>query len=90
MLPPAPYTLICDAKTAELIKYGSNAYLFNKIVFSNMFFELVEKYLRRSGRAGLLHPDAAHALAEKLAASLPGVTRKMIQSAKETARKAQR
>ncbi len=44
LLPIAPYTLICSAKTAELIKYGSNAYLFNKIVFSNMFYQLVEKY----------------------------------------------
>ncbi len=44
LLTPAPYQLITDAKTAELIKYGSNAYLFNKIVFSNMFYQLVEKY----------------------------------------------
>ncbi len=44
LLTPAPYSLVTDAKTAELIKYGSNAYLFNKIVFSNMFYQLVEKH----------------------------------------------
>ena len=44
LLPSAPYTLTCDAKTAELIKYGSNAFLFTKIVFSNIFYELVKKH----------------------------------------------
>lgn len=44
LLPAAPFHLITAAQNAELIKYGSNAYLFNKIVFSNMFFNLVEKY----------------------------------------------
>ncbi len=67
LLPKAPYTLICDAKTAELIKYGSNAYLFTKIVFSNMFFQLVEKYgadwevvreaIGRDPRIGPAHMD---------------------------------
>lgn len=44
LLPKAPYELITSAENAELIKYGSNAYLFVKIVFSNMFFELVHKH----------------------------------------------
>lgn len=44
LLPEAPYKLITDAKTAELIKYGSNAFLFVKIVFSNMMYELAEKH----------------------------------------------
>lgn len=44
LLPQAPYTLITTSGNAELIKYGSNAYLFTKIVFSNMFFQLAEKY----------------------------------------------
>lgn len=42
-LPKAPYELITSSLNAELIKYGSNAYLFTKIVFSNIFFQLVEK-----------------------------------------------
>lgn len=67
LLPQAPYTLMCDAKTAELIKYGSNAYLFAKIVFSNMFYALVEKHgadwdtvreaIARDPRIGPSHMD---------------------------------
>ena len=44
LLPDAPYKLITDAKTAEFIKYGSNAFLFVKIVFSNMLYQLAEKH----------------------------------------------
>lgn len=44
LLPKAPYELITSAENAELIKYGSNAFLFTKIVFSNMFYQLAEKY----------------------------------------------
>ena len=44
ILPKAPYELITSARNAEFVKYGSNAYLFVKIVFSNIFFELAEKY----------------------------------------------
>ena len=35
-------------------------------------------------RAGRLHPDAAHALAERLQARFPGITRKDIQRAQWT------
>ncbi len=44
LLPKAPYELITLAKNAELIKYGNNAFLFTKIVFSNMFYQLAEKH----------------------------------------------
>jgi len=44
LLPKAPYELITAAKNAELIKYGSNAYLNLKIVFSNIFFQLAERH----------------------------------------------
>jgi UDP-glucose 6-dehydrogenase len=44
LLPKAPYELITPASNAELIKYGNNAFLFTKIVFSNMFYQLAEKY----------------------------------------------
>lgn len=44
LLPKAPYELVTSARNAELIKYGGNAYLFIKVVFSNMFFQLAEKY----------------------------------------------
>lgn len=44
MLPKASYERITSARNAELIKYGGNSYLFLKIVFSNMFFQLAEKF----------------------------------------------
>jgi len=44
LLSKAPYELITTAQNAELIKYGNNSFLFIKIVFSNMFFQLAEKY----------------------------------------------
>lgn len=44
LFPPAPFTLICPAQDAELIKYGSNAFLFVKIVFANMLYELAAKH----------------------------------------------
>jgi len=44
LLPKAPYTLVTSSRNAECIKYGGNAFLFVKIVFSNMFYQLVEKY----------------------------------------------
>ncbi len=44
LFPKAPFTLICPAQDAEFIKYGGNAFLFVKIVFANMFYELVEAH----------------------------------------------
>ncbi len=44
LLPKANVELITDSHNAEFIKYGSNAYLYLKIVFSNIFFQLAEKY----------------------------------------------
>ncbi|HEV7449308.1 MAG TPA: hypothetical protein VGP13_02085 [Candidatus Paceibacterota bacterium] len=44
ILPKAPYERIVAARDAEFIKYGGNAYLNVKIVFSNVLFQLVEKY----------------------------------------------
>ncbi len=44
VLPKAPHEVITSSINAELIKYGNNAYLFLKIVFSNMYFDLVEKF----------------------------------------------
>lgn len=44
LMPQAPYELVTSAKNAELIKYGNNAFLFAKIVFANMFYQLAEKH----------------------------------------------
>jgi UDP-glucose 6-dehydrogenase len=43
-LPKAPYELITTAENAELIKYGSNAFLMAKLLFANIFYQLVEKH----------------------------------------------
>jgi len=43
ILPEAPYKLICDALSAEHIKYANNSFLFLKIVFAHMFKEIVDK-----------------------------------------------
>lgn len=45
LLPKAPYELITSSGNAELIKYGNNAFLFTKIVFANIFFQLAEKHV---------------------------------------------
>lgn len=44
LLPKAPFELITDSINAESIKYGGNAFLFLKIVFANIFFDLVERH----------------------------------------------
>ncbi len=43
LLPEAPFVKICNAQTAEHIKYANNAFLFLKIVFANIFYELASK-----------------------------------------------
>ena len=40
VLPKADYELISDAKTAELIKYGGNVFLFLKVIYANMLYDL--------------------------------------------------
>ncbi|MDD2753550.1 MAG: NAD-dependent epimerase/dehydratase family protein [Candidatus Portnoybacteria bacterium] len=43
VLPYAPYSLVCSSREAELIKYGGNNWFYFKVVFINMFFDLVAK-----------------------------------------------
>lgn len=40
VLPEAPYTQVCTAREAELIKYAGNAFLFLKVVFANVIHDL--------------------------------------------------
>ncbi len=40
ILPKAPYERICKAREAELVKYGGNCFLYSKIVFMNMLYDL--------------------------------------------------
>jgi UDP-glucose 6-dehydrogenase len=44
LFPVSDYEKVIDSNTAELIKYGANAFLFTKILFSNLFFEIVEAH----------------------------------------------
>lgn len=42
-LPPAPYNLITSAENAEMIKYGGNCWFYFKVVFMNIFYDLLAK-----------------------------------------------
>jgi nucleotide sugar dehydrogenase len=43
VLPRAPYETVCRAKDAELVKYGNNAFLYFKVIFSNILHDLALK-----------------------------------------------
>jgi UDPglucose 6-dehydrogenase len=42
VLPTAPYTKICNATEAELVKYGGNCFLALKVVYMNMLYDLAQ------------------------------------------------
>ncbi|OGG43074.1 hypothetical protein A2841_01500 [Candidatus Kaiserbacteria bacterium RIFCSPHIGHO2_01_FULL_48_10] len=44
VLPDAPYRVICKASEAELTKYGGNNFLYMKVVFMNMLYDLAQVY----------------------------------------------
>lgn len=41
ILPEAPYNKIMSAKEAELVKYAGNCFLYTKVVFMNILYDLV-------------------------------------------------
>jgi UDPglucose 6-dehydrogenase len=43
VLPDAPYNLICPVKDAELIKYSGNVFLYFKVLFANLLYDLTQK-----------------------------------------------
>ncbi len=43
VLPKASYQLICNSNEAELIKYGGNNFLYLKVVYINILYDLAEK-----------------------------------------------
>lgn len=47
VLPDAPYERICSSTEAEFTKYGGNDFLYTKVVFMNLLYDLVA---RRGGR----------------------------------------
>ncbi len=42
VLPKAAFKLVCSAKEAELIKYGANAFLYMKVVYANILYDLAK------------------------------------------------
>lgn len=42
LLPVAPYTKVCTAEEAELIKYGGNCFLATKVVYMNVLYDLAQ------------------------------------------------
>lgn len=42
VLPEAPYNKIMSSKDAELLKYAGNCFLFTKIVFMNVLYDLIQ------------------------------------------------
>lgn len=42
ILPEAPFTLVCSAREAELIKYAGNCFLYTKVMFANIMHDVAE------------------------------------------------
>lgn len=40
VLPEAPYARVCSAREAELVKYAGNAFLYMKVVFANLMYDI--------------------------------------------------
>lgn len=47
VLPVAPFNEICTAPEAELTKYGGNNFLYMKVVFMNLLYDLAQKHEAR-------------------------------------------
>lgn len=71
LLPPAPYTLICSSTEAEMIKYGGNCFLFTKVIFMNLMYDLaksqsanfdvIKDAMMQDSRIGNSHMNPIHA-----------------------------
>lgn len=42
ILPEAPYNKIMHSRDAEMVKYAGNCFLYSKVIFMNLLFDLVE------------------------------------------------
>lgn len=70
VLPKAPYVSICSAPEAELTKYAGNNFLYVKVVFMNLLYDLAEKYdvrwdvlssnMKADPRIGSSHMEPVH------------------------------
>jgi UDPglucose 6-dehydrogenase len=71
VLPKAPYTSICTAEEAELTKYAGNTFLYLKVVYMNMLYDLahtvgsdwevIAKNIAADSRIGTSHLHPVHA-----------------------------
>jgi UDPglucose 6-dehydrogenase len=43
VLPTAPYNAIMSAREAELVKYAGNCFLYTKVIFMNLLYDLVDR-----------------------------------------------
>ncbi len=43
VLPKAPYEKICSSRDAELVKYGGNCFLYFKVIYANLFYDIARK-----------------------------------------------
>jgi len=70
VLPKAPYEMICFSREAELVKYAGNCFLYTKVIFINLLYDLSQKLdcdwqiirnaMVADKRIGLSHMDPLH------------------------------
>lgn len=70
VLPHAPHSVICKAPEAELTKYGGNNFLYVKVVFMNLMYDLATHYgarfdviaenMKADPRIGASHMQPVH------------------------------
>ena len=70
VLPQAPFELVCSSLEAELIKYAGNSWLYVKVIYVNMLYDLVHSLggryetvrdaLAADPRIGRSHLDPVH------------------------------
>ena len=70
VLPDAPYVRIMLARDAELVKYAGNCFLYTKVMYMNLLYNLVEKTggdwknvreaLIHDPRVGISHTEPVH------------------------------
>jgi len=70
VLPEAPYVSVCSAPEAEITKYAGNNFLYTKVVFMNVLYDLAQKFgvhwdtlahnVGADPRIGLSHMQPVH------------------------------
>jgi len=71
VLPSAPFKLICSSREAEFIKYAGNCFLYLKVIYANLLYDLSENLgldyetvkdaIAADPRIGASHLDPIHA-----------------------------